>query len=442
MYYVTAHRRRYVQRALLRKRGHVVQQLLHRAQQVLRAAVGAADLAVAHQQTQLQEQRVDALLARRRRRVEGRRRQVARGGRREERVGEEAVQQLLGFAGFGGVGGVGGILSCIGNTLRCISNTLRCISNTLCTLLRSILHITRCHCTQSLSLLLSLGCFLRLLRSTQRLLLLLRQILVRFLLRSDFCHSPSTCNQTLLRRNVSRLACRLRDRFSFFRRQLCLHFGSLLRLLRSTQRLLLLLRQILVRFLLRSDFCHSPSTCNQTLLRRNVSRLACRLRDRFSFFRRQLCLHFGSLLRLLRSTQRLLLLLCQILVRFLLGSDFYTRTIHSCAPSFVISCVMAGSGWFISTHQCDCLSEPVTASCCSFSAFLACTDAAFAAFFALRSACFSSCVKFLFASCCARIAKRDTEVPFLTLLLCRLGINATFLRNLHSDAFDEWKGFL
>ena len=374
MYYVTAHRRRYVQRALLRKRGHVVQQLLHRAQQVLRAAVGAADLAVAHQQTQLQEQRVDALLARRRRRVEGRRRQVARGGRREERVGEEAVQQLLGFAGFGGVGGVGGILSCIGNTLRCISNTLRCISNTLCTLLRSILHITRCHCTQSLSLLLSLGCFLR--------------------------------------------------------------------LLRSTQRLLLLLRQILVRFLLRSDFCHSPSTCNQTLLRRNVSRLACRLRDRFSFFRRQLCLHFGSLLRLLRSTQRLLLLLCQILVRFLLGSDFYTRTIHSCAPSFVISCVMAGSGWFISTHQCDCLSEPVTASCCSFSAFLACTDAAFAAFFALRSACFSSCVKFLFASCCARIAKRDTEVPFLTLLLCRLGINATFLRNLHSDAFDEWKGFL
>lgn len=139
--------------------------------------------------------------------------------------------------------------------------------------------------------------------------------------------------------------------------------------------------------------------------------------------------------------QRLLLLLCQILVRFLLGSDFYTHTIHSCAPSFVISCVTAGSGWFISTHQCDCLSEPVTASCCSFSAFLACTDAAFAAFFALRSACFSSCVKFLFASCCARIAKRDTEVPFLTLLLCRLGINATFLRNLHSDAFDEWKGF-
>ena len=319
MYYVTAHRRRYVQRALLRKRGHVVQQLLHRAQQVLRAAVGAADLAVAHQQTQLQEQRVDALLARRRRRVEGRRRQVARGGRREERVGEEAVQQLLGFAGFGGVGGVGGILSstsntlrcigntlrCIRNTLRCISNTLRCISNTLCTLLRSILHITRCHCTQSLSLLLSLGCFLR----------------------------------------------------------------------------------------------------------------------------------------LLRSTQRLLLLLCQILVRFLLRSDFYTHTIHSCAPSFVISCVMAGSGWFISTHQCDCLSEPVTASCCSFSAFLACTDAAFAAFFALRSACFSSCVKFLFASCCARIAKRDTEVPFLTLLLRRLGINATFLRNLHSDAFDEWKVF-
>lgn len=323
MYYVTAHRRRYVQRALLRKRGHVVQQLLHRAQQVLRAAVGAADLAVAHQQTQLQEQRVDALLACWRRRVEGRRREVARGGRREERVGEEAVQQLLGFAGFGGVGGVGGVggilsstsntlrcigntLRCIRNTLRCISNTLRCISNTLCTLLRSILHITRCHCTQSLSLLLSLGCFLRLLRSTQRLLLLLRQILVRFLL----------------------------------------------------------------------------------------------------------------------------------------GSDFYTRTIHSCAPSFVISCVMAGSGWFISTHQCDCLSEPVTASCCSFSAFLACTDAAFAAFFALRSACFSSCVKFLFASCCARIAKRDTEVPFLTLLLCRLGINATFLRNLHSDAFDEWKGFL
>ena len=380
MYYVTAHRRRYVQRALLRKRGHVVQQLLHRAQQVLRAAVGAADLAVAHQQTQLQEQRVDALLARRRRRVEGRRRQVARGGRREERVGEEAVQQLLGFAGFGGVGGVGGILSstsntlrCIGNTLRCISNTLRCISNTLCTLLRSILHITRCHCTQSLSLLLSLGCFLR--------------------------------------------------------------------LLRSTQRLLLLLRQILVRFLLRSDFCHSPSTCNQTLLRRNVSRLACRLRDRFSFFRRQLCLHFGSLLRLLRSTQRLLLLLCQILVRFLLGSDFYTHTIHSCAPSFVISCVTAGSGWLVSTHQCDYLGKPVTASCCSFSAFLACTDTAFAAFFALRSACFSSCVKFLFASCCARIAKRDTEVPFLTLLLCRLGINATFLRNLHSDAFDEWKVF-
>ena len=383
MYYVTAHRRRYVQRALLRKRGHVVQQLLHRAQQVLRAAVGAADLAVAHQQTQLQEQRVDALLARRRRRVEGRRRQVARGGRREERVGEEAVQQLLGFAGLGGfrgVGGVGGILSstsntlrCIGNTFRCIRNTLRCISNTLCTLLRSILHITRCHCTQSLSLLLSLGCFLR--------------------------------------------------------------------LLRSTQRLLLLLRQILVRFLLRSDFCHSPSTCNQTLLRRNVSRLACRLRDRFSFFRRQLCLHFGSLLRLLRSTQRLLLLLCQILVRFLLGSDFYTHTIHSCAPSFVISCVTAGSGWLVSTHQCDCLSEPVTASCCSFSAFLACTDTAFAAFFALRSACFSSCVKFLFASCCARIAKRDTEVPFLTLLLRRLGINATFLRNLHSDAFDEWKVF-
>ena len=388
MYYVTAHRRRYVQRALLRKRGHVVQQLLHRAQQVLRAAVGAADLAVAHQQTQLQEQRVDALLARRRRRVEGRRRQVARGGRREERVGEEAVQQLLGLAGLGGFGGVGGILSstsntlrcigntlrCIRNTLRCISNTLRCISNTLCTLLRSILHITRCHCTQSLSLLLSLGCFLR--------------------------------------------------------------------LLRSTQRLLLLLRQILVRFLLRSDFCHSPSTCNQTLLRRNVSRLACRLRDRFSFFRRQLCLHFGSLLRLLRSTQRLLLLLCQILVRFLLGSDFYTHTIHSCAPSFVISCVTAGSGWLVSTHQCDYLGKPVTASCCSFSAFLACTDAAFAAFFALRSACFSSCVKFLFASCCARIAKRDTEVPFLTLLLCRLGINATFLRNLHSDAFDEWKGFL
>ena len=387
MYYVTAHRRRYVQRALLRQRGHVVQQLLHRAQQVLRAAVGAADLAVAHQQTQLQEQRVDALLARRRRRVEGRRRQVARGGRREERVGEEAVQQLLGFAGLGGfrgvggVGGVGGILSstsntlrCISNTLRCIRNTLRCISNTLCTLLRSILHITRCHCTQSLSLLLSLGCFLR--------------------------------------------------------------------LLRSTQRLLLLLRQILVRFLLRSDFCHSPSTCNQTLLRRNVSRLACRLRDRFSFFRRQLCLHFGSLLRLLRSTQRLLLLLCQILVRFLLGSDFYTHTIHSCAPSFVISCVTAGSGWLVSTHQCDYLGKPVTASCCSFSAFLACTDAAFAAFFALRSACFSSCVKFLFASCCARIAKRDTEVPFLTLLLCRLGINATFLRNLHSDAFDEWKGFL
>ena len=380
MYYVTAHRRRYVQRALLRKRGHVVQQLLHRAQQVLRAAVGAADLAVAHQQTQLQEQRVDALLARRRRRVEGRRRQVARGGRREERVGEEAVQQLLGFAGLGGfrgvggVGGVGGILSSTSNTLRCISNTLRCISNTLCTLLRSILHITRCHCTQSLSLLLSLGCFLR--------------------------------------------------------------------LLRSTQRLLLLLRQILVRFLLRSDFCHSPSTCNQTLLRRNVSRLACRLRDRFSFFRRQLCLHFGSLLRLLRSTQRLLLLLCQILVRFLLGSDFYTHTIHSCAPSFVISCVTAGSGWLVSTHQCDYLGKPVTASCCSFSAFLACTDAAFAAFFALRSACFSSCVKFLFASCCARIAKRDTEVPFLTLLLCRLGINATFLRNLHSDAFDEWKGFL
>ena len=387
MYYVTAHRRRYVQRALLRKRGHVVQQLLHRAQQVLRAAVGAADLAVAHQQTQLQEQRVDALLARRRRRVEGRRRQVARGGRREERVGEEAVQQLLGFAGFGGVGGVGGILSstsntlrcigntlrCISNTLRCISNTLRCISNTLCTLLRSILHITRCHCTQSLSLLLSLGCFLR--------------------------------------------------------------------LLRSTQRLLLLLRQILVRFLLRSDFCHSPSTCNQTLLRRNVSRLACRLRDRFSFFRRQLCLHFGSLLRLLRSTQRLLLLLCQILVRFLLRSDFYTHTIHSCAPSFVISCVTAGSGWLVSTHQCDYLGKPVTASCCSFSAFLACTDAAFAAFFALRSTCFSSCVKFLFASCCARIAKRDTEVPFLTLLLCRLGINATFLRNLHSDAFDEWKVF-
>lgn len=380
MYYVTAHRRRYVQRALLRKRGHVVQQLLHRAQQVLRAAVGAADLAVAHQQTQLQEQRVDALLARRRRRVEGRRRQVARGGRREERVGEEAVQQLLGFAGLGGfrgvggVGGVGGILSSTSNTLRCIRNTLRCIRNTLCTLLRSILHITSCHCTQSLSLLLSLGCFLR--------------------------------------------------------------------LLRSTQRLLLLLRQILVRFLLRSDFCHSPSTCNQTLLRRNVSRLACRLRDRFSFFRRQLCLHFGSLLRLLRSAQCLLFLLCQILVRFLLSSDFYTHTIHSCAPSFVISCVMAGSGWFISTHQCDCLSEPVTASCCSFSAFLACTDAAFAAFFALRSACFSSCVKFLFASCCARIAKRDTEVPFLTLLLCRLGINATFLRNLHSDAFDEWKGFL
>lgn len=312
MYYVTSHRRRYVQRALLRKRGHVVQQLLHRAQQVLRAAVGAADLAVAHQQTQLQEQRVDALLARRRRRVEGRRRQVARGGRREERVGEEAVQQLLGFAGLGGfrgvggVGGVGGILSSTSNTLRCISNTLRCISNTLCTLLRSILHITRCHCTQSLSLLLSLGCFLR----------------------------------------------------------------------------------------------------------------------------------------LLRSTQRLLLLLCQILVRFLLGSDFYTHTIHSCAPSFVISCVTAGSGWLVSTHQCDYLGKPVTASCCSFSAFLACTDAAFAAFFALRSACFSSCVKFLFASCCARIAKRDTEVPFLTLLLCRLGINATFLRNLHSDAFDEWKGFL
>ena len=377
MYYVTAHRRRYVQRALLRQRGHVVQQLLHRAQQVLRAAVGAADLAVAHQQTQLQEQRVDALLARRRRRVEGRRRQVARGGRREERVGEEAVQQLLGFAGLGGfrgVGGVGGILSSTSNTLRCIGNTFRCIRNTLCTLLRSILHITRCHCTQSLSLLLSLGCFLR--------------------------------------------------------------------LLRSTQRLLLLLRQILVRFLLRSDFCHSPSTCNQTLLRRNVSRLACRLRDRFSFFRRQLCLHFGSLLRLLRSTQRLLLLLCQILVRFLLGSDFYTHTIHSCAPSFVISCVTAGSGWLVSTHQCDYLGKPVTASCCSFSAFLACTDAAFAAFFALRSACFSSCVKFLFASCCARIAKRDTEVPFLTLLLCRLGINATFLRNLHSDAFDEWKGFL
>ena len=386
MYYVTAHRRRYVQRALLRQRGHVAQQLLHRAQQVLRAAVGAADLAVAHQQTQLQEQRVDALLACWRRRVEGRRRQVARGGRREERVGEEAVQQLLGFAGLGGfggvggVGGVGGILSstsntlrCIRNTLRCIRNTLCCISNTLCTLLRSILHITRCHCTQSLSLLLSLGCFLRLLRSTQRLLLLL-----------------------------------------------C---------------------QILVRFLLRSDFCHSPSTCNQTLLRRNMSRLACRLRDRFSFFRRQLCLHFGSLLRLLRSAQCLLFLLCQILVRFLLSSDFYTHTIHSCAPSFVISCAMAGSGWFISTHQCDCLSEPVTASCCSFSAFLACTDAAFAAFFALRSACFSSCVKFLFASCCARIAKRDTEVPFLTLLLRRLGINATFLRNLHSDAFDEWKVF-
>ena len=387
MYYVTAHRRRYVQRALLRQRGHVVQQLLHRAQQVLRAAVGAADLAVAHQQTQLQEQRVDALLARRRRRVEGRRRQVARGGRREERVGEEAVQQLLGFAGLGGFGGVGGILSstsntlrCIGNTLRCISNTLRCIRNTLrcirntlCTLLRSILHITSCHCTQSLSLLLSLGCFLR--------------------------------------------------------------------LLRSTQRLLLLLRQILVRFLLRSDFCHSPSTCNQTLLRRNVSRLACRLRDRFSFFRRQLCLHFGSLLRLLRSAQCLLFLLCQILVRFLLSSDFYTHTIHSCAPSFVISCVTAGSGWLVSTHQCDYLGKPVTASCCSFSAFLACTDAAFAAFFALRSACFSSCVKFLFASCCARIAKRDTEVPFLTLLLRRLGINATFLRNLHSDAFDEWKVF-
>ena len=241
---------------------------------------------------------MDALLARRRRRVEGRRRQVARGGRREERVGEEAVQQLLGFAGLGGFRGVGGILSST-------SNTLRCISNTLCTLLRSILHITRCHCTQSLSLLLSLGCFLRLLRSTQRLLLLLRQILVRFLL----------------------------------------------------------------------------------------------------------------------------------------GSDFYTHTIHSCAPSFVISCVTAGSGWLVSTHQCDYLGKPVTASCCSFSAFLACTDAAFAAFFALRSACFSSCVKFLFASCCARIAKRDTEVPFLTLLLRRLGINATFLRNLHSDAFDEWKVF-
>ena len=372
MYYVTAHRRRYVQRALLRQRGHVAQQLLHRAQQVLRAAVGAADLAVAHQQTQLQEQRVDALLACWRRRVEGRRRQVARGGRREERVGEEAVQQLLGLAGLGGFGGVGGV-GCVGGILSSTSNTLRCIRNTLCTLLRSILHITRCHCTQSLSLLLSLGCFLR--------------------------------------------------------------------LLRSTQRLLLLLRQILVRFLLRSDFCHSPSTCNQTLLRRNVSRLACRLRDRFSFFRRQLCLHFGSLLRLLRSAQCLLFLLCQILVRFLLRSDFYTHTIHSCAPSFVISCAMAGSGWFISTHQCDCLSEPVTASCCSFSAFLACTDAAFAAFFALRSACFSSCVKFLFASCCARIAKRDTEVPFLTLLLRRLGINATFLRNLHSDAFDEWKVF-
>lgn len=224
-------RGRYIQSRFARQRGHVAQQLLHRAQQVLCAAIGATDLAVAHQQTQLQEERVDAFLSRGRRRVEGRRREVARGGRREEGVGEEAVEQLLGLTGLCGFGSVGRTLRGIGSTLCGIGHIpwiLHAHSNTL----RTILDITRCH-SRFRSLLLSLGRLLRLLRPTQRLLLFLCQVLIRLLLCSDFCHSHYTRNQTLLRGNVNRLARRLRDRLCLLRRQLCLHFRCLLRLLCS-----------------------------------------------------------------------------------------------------------------------------------------------------------------------------------------------------------------
>ena len=133
-------------------------------------------------------------------------------------------------------------------------------------------------------------------------------------------------------------------------------------------------------------------------------------------------------------------------VRFLFASCWArissAHTAHSRAPSFVISCVAAGSGSRVSIHHHDCLRQPATVSCWSFSAFLACTNAAFAAFFALRRACFSSCDRLLFASCCARIARSDAAAAFLTLLLRRLGINAFFRRNLHSDASDLWEVFL